>query len=215
MIKAIIFDFDGVISESVNIKTNAFSEIYSDYGDEVVNKVVSHHLENGGISRYEKFKFYHEKFLGITLDDIELIKLSNQFSNIILSKVLNAPYVPGAIEFIDTNYKLFDFFISTGTPEDEIIEILNRKEINHYFKSAYGSPVEKTAHVKKIISRNGYNTNEVLFIGDSDTDILAAKNNDIPIIFRYHTNTKITSNYNKLIKVNDLKKIHKILLTIK
>jgi beta-phosphoglucomutase-like phosphatase (HAD superfamily) len=33
MIKAIIFDFDGVILNSVNIKTLAFEEMYSKYGN--------------------------------------------------------------------------------------------------------------------------------------------------------------------------------------
>ena len=55
MIKAIIFDFDGVIAESVNVKTEAFASLYEPYGKDVVNKVEQHHLANGGVSRFEKF----------------------------------------------------------------------------------------------------------------------------------------------------------------
>ena len=62
MIKGIIFDFDGVIVESVNIKTIAFKKIYKKYGNEIVNKVVDHHLSNGGMSRFEKFNYYHKNF---------------------------------------------------------------------------------------------------------------------------------------------------------
>ena len=64
MVKAIIFDFDGVILESLEIKTNAFKKLYKSYGTDIVDKVAIHHLENGGVSRYEKFKIYHNQFLG-------------------------------------------------------------------------------------------------------------------------------------------------------
>ena len=56
MIKTIIFDFDGVILESLDVKTEAFKKLYQPYGPSISNKVVENHLENEGISRYEKIK---------------------------------------------------------------------------------------------------------------------------------------------------------------
>ena len=122
-IKAIIFDFDGVIAESVNVKTEAFSKMYAKYGSDIAKKVVEHHLSHGGISRFEKFKFYHKEYFGIELTNQQLQELANQFSELVVQKVIAAPYVPGALEFIQNNYKYYDLFISSGTPEDEIIEI--------------------------------------------------------------------------------------------
>ncbi len=63
MFKGIIFDFDGVIVESLHIKSNAFKQIYMPYGEEIANQVVKHHEANGGISRFNKFKYYHKVFL--------------------------------------------------------------------------------------------------------------------------------------------------------
>ena len=63
MLKGIIFDFDGVIAESVQVKSDAFAELYKPYGTEIVKKVVEHHEANGGMSRYEKIRFYHGSFL--------------------------------------------------------------------------------------------------------------------------------------------------------
>ena len=59
---AIIFDFDGVIAESVEIKTEAFRDMYSSYGKDISDSVVDHHLINGGMSRFEKFPLYHNRF---------------------------------------------------------------------------------------------------------------------------------------------------------
>ena len=80
MIRTIIFDFDGVISESVNIKTIAFAEMYKDYGDEVVKQVIAHHLSHGGVSRYEKFRIYHEEFLGIEVSEKGMYQSLNSCS---------------------------------------------------------------------------------------------------------------------------------------
>ena len=35
-----IFDFDGVLAESVNIKTEAFRSMYTQYGEEIAERVV-------------------------------------------------------------------------------------------------------------------------------------------------------------------------------
>ena len=51
-IKSIIFDYDGIIAESVNVKTEAFAELYKPFGKDIVQKVMKHHESNGGVSRF-------------------------------------------------------------------------------------------------------------------------------------------------------------------
>ena len=46
MIRSIVFDFDGVLVDSVNIKTEAFARLFDHEGPEVLEKVVAYHLEN-------------------------------------------------------------------------------------------------------------------------------------------------------------------------
>ena len=62
MIKAIAFDFDGVLVESSNIKTDAFRRLFSDYPDKV-DELVEYHKKNMGISRYVKFQYFYEVLL--------------------------------------------------------------------------------------------------------------------------------------------------------
>lgn len=64
MIKAIFWDFDGVIADSVNVKTDAFYELYLPYGKEVAEKVKEYHLANGGVSRFKKFEYWETELLG-------------------------------------------------------------------------------------------------------------------------------------------------------
>ena len=44
--QAVFFDFDGVILDSVNVKTHAFSQMFRKYGPEIEESVVRYHLEN-------------------------------------------------------------------------------------------------------------------------------------------------------------------------
>jgi len=184
-IKALIFDFDGVIADSVDVKTKAFAAIYSQYGNAVVQKVIEHHEANGGISRFEKFRLYHKDFVGEAIDDEQIDKLARQFSDLVLQKIVEAPYVKGAYEYLSTNYRRFNFFISTGTPTDEIKIILERRKLSPYFKEVYGSPEKKEDHVREIIYKNHFSKNEVIFIGDAITDRDAAKRNGIVFIGRF------------------------------
>lgn len=211
-IKAIIFDFDGVIAESVNVKTEAFAEIYKPYGDDVVRKVVEHHLANGGVSRFEKFKIYHNNYLGKSISDDEIQKLAKEFSNLVLTKVVESPYVKGAYEFISGNYKKYDLFISSGTPQNEIREIAKRRNIAKYFKGIFGSPLLKSKHTQKIMKENDYLNNEVVFVGDAPSDRKAALNNDIFFIAR--VDDKISPLKDEKFKIADLTNLSEMIIKL-
>lgn len=210
--KVIIFDFDGVICESVDVKTEAFSEMYKNYGKSIVKKVIEHHEKNGGMSRFEKFKFYHKNFLNTEINQNEINYLAKQFSNLVLEKVVRAPLVEGVLDFIKSNQNHFSFYISTGTPKNEIDIILKKKKLTKYFKNVYGSPEKKDNHVKKILKKMNYSTKNVVFIGDAKTDYDAALNNNIKFIGRFTTDYSIlNSNY----LIEDFKNFNKTLKSCK
>jgi len=209
MIKGIIFDFDGVIVESVGVKADGFKKIYEPYGNEVVLKVLNHHLENGGVSRYEKFKYYHDKFLGLKLSDSEMSELSYNFSNFVVEQIISAPYVDGAIEFIKNNHKKYDFFISTGTPQNEIEEIIKKRKIDHFFKLVFGSPAKKVLHIDKIIKYKNFINNDLIFIGDSIQDKFASKEKGLTFVARIEG--KNTQLLEEKYKINDLTILEELL----
>jgi len=182
MLKGIIFDFDGVIAESVQVKTDAFSSLYEKYGDNIITKVIEHHEGNGGMSRFEKIKLYHQSYLNKSITNEELEELSNQFSELVVDKVIDSPYVPGVFEYIQKCYEKYDLFISTGTPTNEMKQILIGRGIDEYFKETYGSPDKKCVHISKIMSKYNYHPDELIFYGDANTDIEAAEQACIPFV---------------------------------
>lgn len=186
MIRAIFYDFDGVIKESTSIKTDAFYDLYLPFGKEIAEKAKEHHINNGGVSRYEKFKIYHKDFLGLEILSEELENLANQFSKIVLKKVIDCPYVAGAKESIVHLDKQLEQFIVTGTPQNEIDVIVSELEISQHFVAVLGSPKSKIQLCQEILDEKSYLPSEVLFIGDATTDYEAATHFGFHFLLREH-----------------------------
>ena len=62
--KVIFWDFDGTIKESNSIKTDAFEQLFQDFGGVLAKKIRQHHIDNEGVSRYIKIPKYM-KWAGI------------------------------------------------------------------------------------------------------------------------------------------------------
>jgi phosphoglycolate phosphatase-like HAD superfamily hydrolase len=173
-IKNIFFDFDGVIAESVSAKTDAFEEMYLPYGKDIAARVVEYHKLHGGVSRYEKFKYFHKEFLNEVIDQEKVDKLALQFSNLVLDKVINSDEVLGANYFIEKYHTKFQFWIITGTPTKEIEVIVEKRGLEKYFLGLHGSPYNKRYWTENLIKKHNLKRDEIIFLGDATTDMDAA-----------------------------------------
>ncbi len=209
MIKNILFDFDGVICESVHIKTEAFYEIYLPYGEEVAQKVKTHHLANGGMSRYDKFRYYEKSFLHTELADERMKALSDTFSSLVKQKVIAAPFIKGALAFLKEHAQNYTCFIVSATPMGEMQEIAKAKKIDRYFKEIYGSPTTKTVWTAHILETYGLKREESLFIGDAKNDYVAAKENGLHFLWR--KTEEIPDIPSSVPQVADLESLHTLL----
>ncbi|MDO9566761.1 MAG: HAD family hydrolase [Candidatus Desulfaltia sp.] len=178
--EAVFFDFDGVILDSVDVKTRAFAKMFREYGPEVEKKVVEYHLNNGGVSRFDKFRYFYEKILNKPVDE-EIIKgLSKQFSNLVVDEILASPFMPGAKESLENlKEKEIPCYIVSATPYEEINLIVEKKDLKEYFKEVHGSPRKKWEICQEIINRKNYNPQNCLFLGDAMSDYEAAQKNGI------------------------------------
>lgn len=175
MSKALFFDFDGVILDSVNIKTEAFRQMFLPFGNEIADLVVEHHIAHGGVSRFEKFKFYYNEFLKQSISEEKVNELADEFSSIVLEKVLNCPIIPGMIEFLEKNQFHFNCYVVSGTPEIELKNIADQRSLSKYFKGIYGSPRNKIQILNDIIYSGEIDLSKSYFLGDASTDLEAAR----------------------------------------
>lgn len=184
MIKAVVFDFDGVLVESVDVKTEAFRKLFLPYGEEVAQKAVDYHMAYGGVSRYEKFKYYFANYIRQPLSKELEAELGERFKRIVLEDVIASPYVVGAREALETLYGNLPLFVASGTPDDELKLIVARRNMEKYFRGVYGAPENKKDMVARIITQTGTAPHEVALVGDAMTDYDAAMANDVHFIGR-------------------------------
>ncbi|MCX5782680.1 MAG: HAD-IA family hydrolase [Elusimicrobia bacterium] len=175
MIKVLFFDFDGVIAESVDIKTRAFARLFETEESDVVRKIVDYHSKNTGVSRFDKFRYFYKHFLHRHLPDAEFQSLCKRFSKLVIDEVVNAPYVKGADEFLRKYAHQYLCFIVSATPQQEMEEILRKKDILRYFKRVYGSPTTKKDAVRITLQEERIVPEDSLYVGDARSDYEAAK----------------------------------------
>lgn len=173
-LQAIFFDFDGVLVDSSDIKTDGFRILFSQYDDRVVNKIANYHQLHGGISRVDKIRHIHQHMLGTALTDNELSRWSKEYSRLVLENVIHVDWIAGAEEFLKNVPATVPVFVISGTPEDELKEIIKRRKIANYFQEILGSPVRKPAHIRNLLSDYSLTPERCVFVGDALTDYNAA-----------------------------------------
>jgi phosphoglycolate phosphatase-like HAD superfamily hydrolase len=182
--KTIFWDFDGVIKDSVEIKTAGYLKLFEKFGTLVVDKIREHHLKNGGVSRFIKIPFYMKNFVGQEINENETKELCAQYSKITINQVVHSPWVPGALEYLKENHTRQDYFVVSGTPQEDMDIIVDELAIRHLFKGIYGSPEKKNFIVKRLIMEFGFEPRQCLFIGDALADYDAAMENQTDFLLR-------------------------------
>ena len=172
--QAFVFDFDGVLADSVEVKTEAFAKLFEEYGSDIQKRVIAHHRENGGMTRVEKIRHYHSAFLGKQIDDAKLTVLCDRFSTLVVDKVVAAPEIQGAKKFLDFWYGTLPCFIDSATPDAEIIQIVSRRGLNTYFVEILGSDRAKSENLAYLLEKHQIEPNRCLFFGDAASDYEAA-----------------------------------------
>ena len=183
MLKLIILDFDGVIVESADIKTEAFRKLFSNH-PEHVDEIVEYHKKNAGVNRYEKFEYIYKNILDRPLDKEKKAQLGSRFSALVVDEIKSCPLVPGALEFLEKYSKRVKLFIASSTPEEELRSLVKARNLEGYFRGIYGAPSKKSEITSRIMKEEGVKGKEVLFVGDSTADFAEATKAGVRFIGR-------------------------------
>ena len=180
MIKNIFFDFDGVILDSMHIREYGFKKIFDKFDNDLVEKLLKYHNENGGLSRYVKIKYFYNKLLNKDISEKKIGKYADNFSKIMRKELVKKKYlISTTINFIKNNAKQYNFHIVSGSDEKELKFLCKSLGVFDYFQSIHGSPTPKNELVERVLLINHYVANTTVLIGDSINDYEAAKENDI------------------------------------
>ena len=198
----IFWDFDGIIKDSLEVKEVAFGDLFHASGKDIVAKVRAHHNENSGISRFEKIPLYLD-WSGITPTPEIINEFCNRFSNLTLQRIIDSPWVPGIREYLMTHHSRQSFILLTAMPQVEIEHIIDILGISGLFQQVFGSPAKKIDIIARVLQERNINRNRVLVVGDTETDILAAKANRVNFLLRRTPYNQQIQNVDKLSVFDD------------
>ena len=172
-----IFDCDGVILNSNHLKTDAFAAALMGEPPENVQRFVQYHIENNGLSRYHKFRFFYEQLNPVSDTEARITKALTRFAEIVRQGMIDCSLVPGALSYIESlHQKGLRLFVASGSDEKELNEVFQLRDIARFFEKILGSPATKLDNTRKITALAGPDKKGVFF-GDARSDAEAAAGN--------------------------------------
>jgi HAD superfamily hydrolase (TIGR01549 family) len=202
MIKNIIFDFDGVILDSIPVKTEAFRRLFEKFNKEKTDELIEYHLLNGGKSRYLKIKYFFNTILNKKVTEKEILAYANKYSELTKEELSKPKYlIYDTLDFIKNNYQKYNMHIASGADENDLKYICKELDLEKYFLSISGSPKIKSEIVKVILFSNQYEKKETILIGDSINDYEASVVNSID--FYGYNNELLKDTHKYIINFSD------------
>lgn len=169
-IRTLILDFDGVLVESNDEKMQAFEDLFALYPAHR-DAMRAYHLANYSRPRRVKFERCVYHIMDRPGDRERVDEMARQFSNLVMDRVIQCPEVPGADDFLKEFSGKVPLYISSTTPMNELLQIIEARNMGHYFGEMFGDPpVPKSEAIRAVLERERLSAAEVVFVGDSPSD---------------------------------------------
>ncbi len=179
--KAIVFDFDGTLVQSNQIKRDMLYVVAHTVGaaDEQFAQVFSDH------PRYDRFGLYRELLTRMNFSgdlDSKVDELCDLYGELTVAAISKAPEIPGAEEFLKQFSEELPMYINSATPEYSLRKTVTELGWDSYFRGIYGRPKSKNEIIERVKKETGLASDQILFVGDSLQDLESAQHNGCPFL---------------------------------
>jgi len=183
--KSLVFDCDGVILNSNQVKTDAFYQAALPYGKTAAQALVNYHVANGGVSRYLKFDYFITQLVPQHASNItgpNLEELLANYAQAVLEGLLNCEVAPGLDKLRKATAET-TWLIVSGGDQAELRHVFTERGLAEYFDGGiFGSPDTKDEILEREINNSNLQK-PALFLGDSRYDYEAATRAGLAFIY--------------------------------
>jgi phosphoglycolate phosphatase-like HAD superfamily hydrolase len=178
-----IFDCDGVVVDSNQLKSDGFEAALKDQPAECIQAFLTHHKENGGISRFVKFRRFFTETNPRDDPEAAIDHALSKYASFLRKALLEANLIPGAEDLLsELSSRDIAIIMISGGKETEVQWLMREKGLADHFHSILGSPVSKLEHLQRLQAEDRLAGSGIYF-GDGAGDWQASREYDIPFCF--------------------------------
>ena len=182
--KTLVFDCDGVVLNSNELKTEAYYRVAVGFGadHEQAQALVDYHVRLGGISRFIKFRYFLDEIMHQPVTDESLTVLLESFAEEIHRGLLTCEMAPGLLELREVT-KEARWMLVSGGDQTELRTLFAERGIDGLFDAGiFGSPDNKDIILAREVE-NGNLAKPAIFFGDSRYDHEASNRAGLDFVF--------------------------------
>lgn len=178
----LLFDCDGVLLKSNILKSDAFYESVLQYGVKYADMLRRYHVQNGGVSRYEKFRYFFNEIVKAESIDEKMQEALAAYAKNVRLGLLNCEIAAGLSD-LRSELPHAKWLVVSGGDQLELRSIFKSRDIDRCFNGGiFGSPDCKETIIRRELDQNNISKNS-LFFGDSKYDFEVAKKFSFDFIF--------------------------------
>jgi len=172
-IKVIVFDFDGTLIDSNQLKYDAYYKLFplDDFHKRIITEVLGEIFEE---SRYVILKEIVRRVNSLIVNEYELDNrvqvLATEYNDLVVDGAKHCKEKPGAEEALESLSKRYKLYLNSTTPEASLKDIVTYRKWEDYFCDIFGYPNDKASVLFDIIERESINPDELLVVGDGKSD---------------------------------------------
>ena len=182
--KTLVFDCDGVVLNSNQLKIQAYFDVAIKFGanQAQAQALVDHHVKLGGISRYPKFEYFLREIMQQEVSEAAIHQLLSTFTVEVKRLLMDCEIAPDLMKLRQTTPDA-KWMIISGGDQAELREIFNQRNLTSLFDAGiFGSPDNKDQILAREVAA-GNISQPALFLGDSRYDHIASTRAGLDFVF--------------------------------
>jgi phosphoglycolate phosphatase-like HAD superfamily hydrolase len=173
VIRCAIFDFDGTLAQSVQIKRDAFYAAATGIpGATAALKEILADPAAG--DRHRVFATLAAR-LGSAAGPHTAVQLTERYTALCFAQISACPEVPGALECLQALQRAgVRLFLHSRTPIDALLPLVRARALAGHFEAIWGAPTHRKEAVRQALAAVRCAPREAVLVSDDGPDALVA-----------------------------------------